>query len=215
MKIFYIFWKKNPSNPLGAIEEGYSLTDQQIVERKIEKSGCTAVTALIVGQTLYVANIGDTNAVLIRNGDPLVLTVEHNAGKNEKEIKRLQDMGCFIIGGKVAGILSVTRAFGDLELKPYLISDPFIKKTNLTDADDRLIIACDGLWDVVTFQECADIIKSEVEKGNKSAEGIAQHLVKVAMKKKSTDNISVLVIDLNDESTRSTAYNSITELKDE
>ena len=70
---------------------------------------------------LCVANIGDTNAVLRRqNGEIRVLTVEHNAGKNESEVQRINEGGGFIVNGKVIGSLSVTRAFGDLELKKWV-----------------------------------------------------------------------------------------------
>jgi len=189
--------KKDPNKPLEAFENGYAKTEEQIEVRKIQKSGCTAVSALIIGPTLYIANIGDTNAILMRKGEPMVLTVEHNAAKNEKEVKRVTEMGSMVIGGKLAGILSVTRAFGDLDMKPYLIADPHMKKVTLTPDDDVLVLACDGLWDVVTFQECADIINKEMKEGQKSASTMANVLVQTALEKKSTDNISVLVILLN------------------
>jgi serine/threonine protein phosphatase PrpC len=66
-------------------------------------------------------NIGDTNAVLCRKkGIPLLLTVEHNASKNQAEVDRIREAGVFVSNGKVAGMLSVTRAFGDVDMKPYV-----------------------------------------------------------------------------------------------
>jgi len=83
---------------------------------------------------------------LKRGKEAKVLTVEHNAEKNQKEVQRIQEMGAYVVMGKVAGVLSVTRAFGDLDLRPYVISDPYIKNIKLkTEEDTHLIIACDGV----------------------------------------------------------------------
>ena len=79
---------------------------------------------------LTIANIGDTNAV-IRHGDGKAeqLTVEHNAAVNQQEVKRIQDAGAFVVMGKVAGVLSVTRAFGDLDLKTYVLKKNFFSSS--------------------------------------------------------------------------------------
>jgi serine/threonine protein phosphatase PrpC len=61
------------------------------------------------------------------------------------------------------GILSVSRAFGDFTLEPYIIVDPFISQPIvLSDETPNgyLILACDGLWDVVTDEEATELIKS-------------------------------------------------------
>ena len=111
-----------------ALHKAYLKTDEQIVSKHLPKAGSTAVSAVIYDREegenkermLCVANIGDTNAVLKRGTEAKVLTVEHNADKNSKEVQRVQEMGAFVVNGKVAGVLSVTRAFGDLDLKPYV-----------------------------------------------------------------------------------------------
>jgi len=188
-----------------AIAKAYTKTDQQIIEKQINKAGSTAVTALIYWKEengkrekmLCVANIGDTNAVLRRqNGEVKVLTVEHNAAKNEKEVQRIQEGGAFVVNGKVAGSLSVTRAFGDLELKKWVISDPHVKSLKLQDTDTHLIIACDGLWDVVTFQEVIDNMWNNYQAGKKDPNVLSEILVKLALDKGSKDNVSVMVVEL-------------------
>jgi protein phosphatase PTC1 len=89
-----------------------------------------------------------------RNGQAVRLSYDHKA-TDEEEAKRIRDEGCFIITGKVGGSLAVTRAFGDVELKPYVNVLPYFTETNLTLTDSFLIIACDGVGD------CCSSFKSQ------------------------------------------------------
>jgi len=196
---------KGGTDPREALAKAFSKTDQQIVDKNIQKSGSTAVVALLYTKEeegvkqrmLCVANIGDTNAVLRRgDGDAKQLTVEHNAAKNEKEVQRIQEGGAFVVQGKVAGSLSVTRAFGDLELKKWVIPDPHIKSLKLMPTDTHLILACDGLWDVVTFKEVTDYLYKSYQQGTRDPTTLSEQLVKLALDKGSKDNVSVMVIEL-------------------
>jgi len=200
--------EKLSSDPGQALEETYSSLNEQIMTQNFKESGCTAVTALMVGNVLYIANIGDTNAILRRNLKPKVLTVEHNAF-SESEAKRIQEMGGVIIGGKILGVLSTTRAFGDLNLKPYVITDPYIKKVRIAEDDTHLILACDGLWDVVPFDDAIDEINREIESGRNECQHLADHLKNLALTNGSTDNITVIVIEFNKEKTGYQSFNLI------
>jgi len=154
--------------------------------------GCTAAALLIDGDNLYCANIGDANSVLIRDGSPTVLSKEHKANDPDEQ-KRIEDIGGLIINGKISSILSVGRAFGDLESKPYVISEPYQFFTNIKE-NDILIIACDGLWDVVNFEECANICDSNKKK---KAKDISDILLKEALQKGTTDNVSICTLKLS------------------
>lgn len=70
--------------------------------------------------------------------------MDHKA-TDEAEAKRIKDAGAWVVQGKVAGILSVSRAFGNEELKQWVISDPYLKEVKLNENDKFLIIACDGV----------------------------------------------------------------------
>ena len=113
-------------SPKTSLIEAYRQIDDVIVSNMPqERSGCTAVTCYLTkdgnDRKLWCANIGDTNAILTRkDGSIKVLSVEHNASRNQDEVNRIAEIGGFITNGKVAGILSVTRAFGDNELKKYV-----------------------------------------------------------------------------------------------
>ena len=76
-----------------------------------------------------------------------------------------------------------------------VICDPQIQNISIDQENSNsfLIIACDGLWDVVTFQEACDVTWDAFQRGEKN---LAEGLVKLALQKKSKDNVSVMVIRL-------------------
>ena len=74
------------------------------------------MTVLIIGNTLYCINLGDSRAILCRNGKAINLSVDHKAN-NESEKKRVTNAGGYIFGGRLLGKLAITRAFGDFEMK--------------------------------------------------------------------------------------------------
>lgn len=98
---------------------------------------------------LYVANVGDTRAVLSNNGVAERLSVDHKS-TNEQEVARIKNGGGLIFGNRVGGQLAITRAFGDHFLKnDGVIANPYIKRHVLRPSDKCLVIASDGVWDVL------------------------------------------------------------------
>jgi len=156
--------------------------------------GSTAICALIVGQTLYVANVGDSRAVLASSGKAEEMSEDHKPGR-EDEKKRIENLGGRIIyygTWRVEGVLAVTRAIGDRRLKKYVSAVPEIKQRKLQAGDDFLILATDGVWDVLSSQEAVEEI---LECGDDTRE-MARRLTETAYKRGSMDNITSLVIDL-------------------
>jgi len=179
------------------LNEAFLRMDEQIMHfERSGHSGCTAVIALVVQNTLgerwlYVANVGDARAVLNRNGQAVRLSYDHKASDPEEQT-RIKNAGFFIMNGRLAGSLAVTRAFGDCELKKYgLITEPYITETRLEPDDTHLILACDGVWDVLSDQEAIDIIKelSEVQRQSYA-------LLYSVLDKGTRDNVSVMVVEL-------------------
>ena len=96
---------------------------------------------------LYVANVGDSRAVLSRSGKADRLSIDHKAD-NPDEVARIKGTGGIVIDNRVGGVLAVTRAFGDHSLKKAgLIATPYVAKITLKPFDKYLIIASDGIWD--------------------------------------------------------------------
>lgn len=142
-------------------------------------------------RTLYTANVGDTRIVLCRSGVATRLAYDHRA-VDAPEAERVRSLGGGISVGRVDGYLSVTRAFGDMQFKPYVSPRPYTTELALDDQDEFLILACDGVWDVCSDQEAVDLIRDIEDPVNAS-----QHLVRHALFNGSTDNITCMVVRLN------------------
>lgn len=159
-------------------------------------SGACAVTALIrtVGETRYlvVANAGDSRAIISRESGVSRLTHDHKPS-DEAEAKRLTDDGAFIRDGRVNGMIGITRALGDHTMKQWIISTPYVQVLELQPTDEFLVLACDGVWDVVKDEEAIAFLK---EKGEVPAATLAKALAVEAIKRGSQDNISVIVVRL-------------------
>ncbi|CAL1707158.1 unnamed protein product [Somion occarium] len=141
-----------------------------------------------VRRVLYCANAGDARAVLCRAGKAVRLTYDHK-GSDKQEAKRIMDAGGFVMGGRVNGVLAVTRSLGDSSMKEFVVGAPYTTETELTEEDEFLILACDGLWDVVEDQAAVQLVRDTADP-RKAAEDLLDH----AYRKYSTDNVTVLVI---------------------
>jgi len=183
--------------PIESLKQAFLETDELVKEEKV--CGSTALVALILDNILYVANIGDTRAVLGSKGlNATRLSVDHKPSlQSEKE--RICQIGGSVqmLGGvwRVNGVLAVSRSFGDYFLKPFVIAEPFISETQLTDEHLFLVLACDGVWDVLSDEQVVCIV-SQVESPDIAAEIIRR----TAFTRGSEDNISVIVIYLQDPS---------------
>lgn len=84
-------------------------------------------------------------------------------------------------------------------MKPYVISEPEITFLKRNVSDECLILASDGLWDVVS-NEMACRVARECLQGDaifsSQSESAAALLTRIAMARNSHDNISVIVVDL-------------------
>ena len=154
------------------------------------KQGSTAVVCAIRDRRLVVANTGDSRGVLCRSGLAIPLSKDHKPDSFE-EAKRIEALGGKVVErhdtARIEG-LSVSRAFGDFDCSPYVICDPDVVKMTLRKSDQFIILACDGLWDVVNNQAAVD----EVMRG---ALGTAPaRLIDMAIRMGTTDNVSVVVI---------------------
>ena len=190
-----------------ATNEFESLVPNSSVARSC---GCTAVVAMVINSMLHVANAGDARAVLCRAvpddgiapAKGIRLSVDHKPGLVE-ERRRIEAGGGQVLRrrgvDRVEGFLAVSRALGDLGLAPHVTCAPFTSSTKLGPLDEYLILACDGVWDVLSDDEAAAIVSTRArlspEKGG-GVDGAAQALVDISLRKGSTDNITVQVIAL-------------------
>ncbi|KZV39315.1 putative protein phosphatase 2C 49-like [Dorcoceras hygrometricum] len=163
--------------------------------------GTTALIAMVLGRYLLVANAGDCRAVLCRKGYALQLSEDHRPSC-QVERKRIEDLGGIIKYGYLNGELAVTRALGDWYLKqPFgssspLISEPEFKHILLTEDDEFLIIACDGIWDVLSNQEAVSLVRHELRHHN-DPQRCAMELIHRALLRDTCDNLTAIVVCLS------------------
>ena len=122
----------------------------------------------------------------------------------QDERKRIESMGgCVVYFGawRVNGSLSVSRAIGDAEHKPYVWGQPDMATFDLDGTEDFIMLACDGLWDVLSRDRVVEVVTSHVFTG--SRDGVAKALVDEAKSCGSSDNITVVVAFLDGERQRS------------
>eukprot|EP01043_Picozoa_sp_COSAG02_P001571 COSAG02_NODE_34_length_49821_cov_105.420438_2_plen_607_part_00 len=168
---------------------------QQSLGEEAMESGSTAVIVIIKGDTLCVANVGDSRAVLERAAGAERLTIDHKPGE-EGEKARIEALGGTVVYlrgiARLDGNLAVARSFGDLAFAPRLSVEPFTTEVALQETDRALILACDGLWDVVSDQESIDFVIHVCSRGG-SAVLAAEKLRDESLERGSRDNISVMV----------------------
>ncbi|KAL1942062.1 hypothetical protein VTO73DRAFT_6592 [Trametes versicolor] len=145
-----------------------------------------------VRRVLYCANAGDARGVLCRGGKGVRLTYDHK-GSDKQEAKRIMDAGGFVMSGRVNGVLAVTRSLGDSSMKEFVVGSPYTTETELSEEDEFLILACDGLWDVVSDQAAVELVRGMADP-RKAAEELLEH----AYRNYSSDNVTVLVVRFRD-----------------
>ncbi|KAK7303748.1 hypothetical protein RJT34_14662 [Clitoria ternatea] len=157
------------------------------------QSGTTALTIMKQGEDLIIANVGDSRAVLATTSDdgtltPLQLTTDYKPNLPKEAERIIESRGrvfcledepgvyrVWMPNGKTPG-LAVSRAFGDHCVKDFgLISVPDVTQRTLTTRDQFVILATDGVWDVISNQEAVKIVASTAHK-----EKAAERLVKCA-----------------------------------
>lgn len=172
----------------------YRRMDGIISDEKILFSGTTAATVLVTeveGKRLaFAANVGDARIVLVKGGKGVRLTYDHKASDPD-EIQRVQDAGGFVIMNRVNGMLAVTRALGDMTMKEHVSCEPFCSATELDSESTHLIVACDGIWDVLSDDDASQIVVNA-----STTQEAATRLLRQSLKLGSTDNISVMVVQL-------------------
>ncbi|OIV99746.1 hypothetical protein TanjilG_26084 [Lupinus angustifolius] len=177
--------------------------------------GSTAVVAILSQSHIIVANCGDSRAVLYRGKEALPLSVDHKPNR-EDEWARIEAAGGRVInwkGYRVLGVLAMSRSIGDRYLKPCIIPEPEVMFVQREKNDECLILASDGLWDVVTNEEACEVARKRILLWHKkygsngstgpseggvdpAAQHAAEYLSRLALQRGSQDNISVIVIDL-------------------
>ena len=185
--------------------DAFLQTDAEFLRRATQHhipDGSTAVCALLQkagadGATdVLVANLGDSRAALVkRDGAARPISFDHKPNRPDEEARVRAAGGQVIFAGcwRVQGDLAVSRAFGDCHLKRFGVSArPELHRWRLERDDAYLVLASDGLWDVVDEVQCGKVLLRAKDR----LEG-ARALERLATDRGSMDNITVLVVALD------------------
>lgn len=205
------------------LKSAFLLTDIECSHTGEAAAGSTAVVCIVrhQGRKRYVftANCGDARAVLCHRGTAVRLSRDHKA-TDADERDRISRAGGFVLKGRVMGVLAVARSFGDFAIKKYVTCEPYTSTTKVNAQSDFIIVACDGVWDVLSDQQAVDLVSrhmptaAAMEEELKAAEAAgeplqeprcrirrqqsaAQALVDAALARNSTDNITAMVVFLH------------------
>jgi protein phosphatase 1B len=163
------------SDVIKAIHSGFLKLDHKMrdipeLASGADKSGTTAVCAFISNENVYIANCGDSRAVLCRNGVPVFSTQDHKPIL-PTEKKRIVNAGGSVMVQRVNGSLAVSRALGDYDYKnvselgqcEQLVSpEPEIFCQERDGQDYFLVLACDGVWDVMSNEAVCSFISNRL-----------------------------------------------------
>lgn len=153
-----------------AIISGFLGTDEDLKNDAVlrnDGSGCTAVVAMVTDTEIYCGNAGDSRCVLCSGGKAVPLSQDHKPG-NDQELKRIQLAGGFVSCGRVNGNLALSRAIGDFEFKQNknlpsedqaITAKPDVTIHKITQEDEFLVLACDGVWDVLTNEALVAFVR--------------------------------------------------------
>ena len=164
--------------------------------------GSTCLTLIKYDNNICIYNTGDSRAVICSNNLAIPLTKDHKPNWPEERERITKLGGEIYFDGYDYRIkdLSVSRAFGDLESVPFITYKPDIYHRKIKKNDKFIVMACDGLWDVLTNSDVVNYILDNIEISNNypkdKRKNIAKNLAEYAIEKGSTDNITIIIIFL-------------------
>eukprot|EP00878_Enallax_costatus_P000689 GHUV01000798.1.p1 GENE.GHUV01000798.1~~GHUV01000798.1.p1 ORF type:complete len:644 (+),score=188.14 GHUV01000798.1:1116-3047(+) len=194
-----------------ALAAAFGSIDRELRLAKTARlTGSTAVVALVTNSMIHISSCGDSRAIICQ-GFEAIQPVQDHTPLREDERARIQRLGGQIFqrnGMRVMGALAMSRAIGDHALRPYgVTADPDVAHHERCDSDDYLILASDGLWNVLSNKDVACIIQLLISE--LSAIGLSRAqisallpkiLTRIALQRGSTDNITILTLDISQNS---------------
>ncbi len=158
-------------------------------------SGGVATVMFLDNMELYMANVGDAQAMLMHSdGGFKILTRKHDPAL-PSERQRIREAGGFVSRhGKLNDVLDISRAFGYIQMMPAVMAAPNVTQITLKEQDEMILIASRELWDYLTPDVVVDVARSE--RGDLMR--AAQKLRDLAMAFGATGKITVMMIGVSD-----------------
>ncbi|KAG9510829.1 Adenylyl cyclase-associated protein 1 [Fragariocoptes setiger] len=208
-----------------AIRRGFLSLDDRLrdlpdIREGQDRSGSTAVCAIISPEHIYLANCGDSRAIMCRDYEVIFETQDHKPA-DSRERKRIVEAGGTVMIQRVNGSLAVSRALGDYEYKnnqdlgpcKQLVSpEPDVHafqrrvkrekefsrdgsrcKLPQTVDPDFIVLACDGIWDVMSSDEVCKFV-TYLLKVHDDLEYICATVIDTCLHKGSRDNMTLVIV---------------------
>lgn len=156
-----------------AMRTGFLQIDSDMLddpEMRDELAGTTAICVLVKGNKLYCGNVGDSRAVACVAGKADPLSLDHKPS-NDLESKRIVAAGGWVEFNRVNGNLALSRALGDFVFKrndkksaieQIVTAYPDVQTRDIPEDIEFVVIACDGIWDVLTNEEVVNFIRCRI-----------------------------------------------------
>lgn len=198
-----------------AVIAAYAKVDDDFMEESeahMWESGTTVITALIDLEKKHIllANLGDCRCILASatTSAPFVkataLSEDHKPWL-PAELERIEAAGCVLEDGRINGTHAMSRAIGDFELKQNVSKEmkdqaisnlPEFREASITHDELFLVLACDGLWDVMSNEEVATWVYERLYSTNDPLAKVATDLALHAVEIGSTDNVTCCIVTL-------------------
>ena len=180
------------------IVKAFQIIDYLFCNENPLKGGTTVGLTILDHTHLITANLGDTKIILIKEDSFEVLSYDHITSDID-ERTRIELAGGYIINHhntlRVCGQLAITRSLGDARFKDYIIPIPYFQKKKLSIDDIALVIASDGLFEVLNPCDIASMVRDKI---NHKPSDIAEVLTSEAIDGGSRDNVTVMVVKLKE-----------------
>ncbi|GMI05936.1 hypothetical protein TrVE_jg419 [Triparma verrucosa] len=181
-------------------------TLNQVDGEDCDESGCTANVNFLTEEFICCANVGDTRAVLCRNGEAVIMSEDHKP-TNPGETIRIEKAGGRVTRKRVNGSIAVSRSLGDFFFKSTEGADPWdqpiICKPDVVvvkrdeQQDEFIVCCCDGVWDVMSNQEVCEFVRERLKAGGTNLTLISAELLNFCLTKKSKDNMTAIIVLLS------------------
>jgi serine/threonine protein phosphatase PrpC len=169
---------------------------------KFERSGSTCVIVMVTPSHIICANAGDSRAILRRGGKVLPLSFDHKPN-NIPEMERINVAGGFVKCKRVDGDLAVSRGLGDFSYKSNealpaeqqkVVPDPEFVVYPRSKDDEFMILACDGVWDVASNEQCSSFVQTLLDEGETDLGLICEEALDTCLDKNSRDNMTIAMV---------------------
>ncbi|KAF9889252.1 cysteinyl-tRNA synthetase [Aspergillus nanangensis] len=158
-------------------------------------AGGVATVLYLHNMDLYVANVGDAQAILVKSDGSLRHLTQNHDPAETHERARIRSAGGFVSrNGKLNDVLPVSRSFGHFPLMPAVIAAPHTVHVNLTEQDEMVILASRELWGFVTPDLVVDVTRAE----RRDLMIAAQKIRDLAISFGATNKLMVMILGVGD-----------------